>query len=177
MTAARWLRVLGMTTLLVLLYAVVPVDTNPAGGLVLRTVLAVVVFAALGAAVIGQLRLVVSDPERHLDGLIFAIALVWILFSLAFYVISRHQPDQVDGLHTRVDALYFTASTILTIGYGDVHAVGQTARILVLLQMGFDVVFVTAAAQVVSGRVRRRAAARAGLTEQLDDDPGAPSGR
>ena len=70
------------------------------------------------------------------------MALVWVLFSLAFYITSRQEPTEVAGLHTRLDALYFTASTILTIGFGDIHAAGQTARALVLLQMAFDVVFV-----------------------------------
>ena len=157
---ARWFRLLGMTALLVVFYFVVPVDSAPRGGLVLRTVLALALFAALAAIVVVQVRLVVGDSERHLDGLILAMALVWVLFALTFYVAARQAPAEVAGLHTRLDALYFTASTILTIGFGDIHAVGQTARALVLLQMAFDVVFVTAAAHVVSRRLRSRAVAR-----------------
>jgi hypothetical protein len=151
-----------MTTLLVVLYFVVPVDSDPRGGLVLRTVLALTVFVALGAIVVVQVRQVVVDSERHLDGLILAMALVWVLFSLAFYITARHEPAEVAGLHTRLDALYFTASTILTIGFGDIHAAGQAARALVLVQMAFDVVFVTAAAHLVSRRLQRRAAERRG---------------
>src|SRR4051812_33865349 len=169
-----------MMLLLVLFYFLVPVDANPVGGLALRTTAALVAFVALGAIVLAQVRLVIADPEHQLHGLLLAIALVWVLFSLAFYVMSRHQPDQIDGLGTRLDALYFTASTILTIGYGDVHAVGQTARALVLVQMAFDVVFVTAAAQVISGSLRRRTTARAarsaeGSTARDLDTRGEPS--
>ena len=163
MAAARWIRLLGMTTLLVMFYFLVPVDAHPSGGLALRGVGALVVFVALGAVVVGQVRIVLTDTERHLDGLLLAILLVWAVFSLAYYVMARHQPGQMADLSTRLDALYFTASTILTIGFGDVHAVGQAARVLVLVQMGFDVVFVTAAAQVISGRLRHRATARSGL--------------
>jgi voltage-gated potassium channel len=163
---ARWLRLLGMTILLVMFYFLVPISADPTGGLVLRSTAALVVFTALGAVVVGQVRLVMADTEHHLDGLLLAIALVWVTFSLTYYVMSLQQPDQVDGLDTRLDALYFTASTILTIGFGDVHAVGQAARALVLVQMGFDVVFVTAAAQVISNRLRGRTTARAGLTAE-----------
>jgi hypothetical protein len=152
-----------MTTLLVLFYFVVPISADPRGGLLLRSLVAVVVFAALGAVVLAQVKLVLFDAEHHLDGLVLAIALIWVLFSLAYYVMAHQQPDQVSGLHTRLDALYFTASTILTIGFGDVHASGQAARVLVLVQMAFDVVFVTAGARVISGRVRGRTHARAGL--------------
>lgn len=157
---ARWFRLLGMTALLVVFYFLVPVDSDPRGGLVLRTLLALILFAVLGAIVLVQVRQVIADSERHLDGLILAMVLVWVLFSLAFYITSRQEPTEVAGLHTRLDALYFTASTILTIGFGDIHAAGQTARALVLLQMAFDVVFVTAAAHLVSRRLRSRAVAR-----------------
>lgn len=179
MAGARWVRLLGMTVLLVMFYFLVPVDADPKGGLVLRTFLALVMFGALGAVVLSQVRLVIADTERHLDGLLLAIALVWVVFALTYYVLSRHQADQVADLETRLDSLYFTASTILTIGFGDVHAVGQTARALVLVQMAFDVVFVTAAAQVVSGRLRGRATARAGGARNATpaprwDEPGAP---
>jgi preprotein translocase subunit YajC len=165
-----------MTTLLVLFYFLVPVDADARGGLLVRTIAAFLVFAALGAVVLAQVRLVLLDSEHHLDGLLLSIAMVWVLFSLVYYVMARQQPDQVAGLDTRLDSLYFTASTILTIGFGDVHAVGQAARTLVLVQMAFDVVFVTAAAQVVSGRVRGRTAARVGSlrSAQRPDEPPQP---
>jgi len=160
MSGARWFRLLAVTALLVVFYFLVPVSSDPRGGLALRTVLALAAFVALGAVVLVQVRHVVADSERHLDGLLLAMALVWVVFSLAFYIISRHEPAEIAGLHTRLDALYFTASTILTIGFGDIHAAGQTSRALVLVQMAFDVVFVTAAAHLVSRRLRSRAVAR-----------------
>ena len=95
-----------------------------------------------------------------IDGLVMAIATVTLVFALAFYVVEVRNPQQIDGLETRLDALYFTASTMLTIGYGDVHAAGQAARALVLLQMVFNVVFVAAAAGLLTSRVRRVATAR-----------------
>jgi voltage-gated potassium channel len=59
-------------------------------------------------------------------------------------------------LHTRTDALYFTLSTLTTIGFGDVHAVGQVARVLVIVQMIFDVVFVAAVAATLRGHLSSR---------------------
>jgi hypothetical protein len=167
--------VLGVTALLVVFYFLVPVESNPTGGVALRAALALVTFVALGATMVVQVRDVVADPERHLDGLLLAMALVWVLFSLAFYITARHQPAQVVGLDTRLDALYFTASTILTVGFGDIHAAGQLARGLVLVQMAFDVVFITAAAQLVSRRIRSRAAARGERSAEADRHrPAAP---
>jgi hypothetical protein len=51
-------------------------------------------------------------------------------------------PRQMAGLSTRTDALYFTLSTMTTIGYGDVHAEGQVARALVCGLIVFNVVVV-----------------------------------
>jgi voltage-gated potassium channel len=80
---------------------------------------------------------------------------------LAFYVVEQHRPGEIVGLNSRLDSLYFTVSTLLTIGYGDVHAAGQLARALVLVQTVFDVVFVATAASLLSSRVRSAAQRRA----------------
>jgi len=142
--------------LVLALYFVVPVDSNPHGGPALRAGVAALLFAALAAAVVGQVKRSLADQDRRLDGLITAILGVWVVFALAFHLLAVHQRDQVEGLHTKIDALYFAASTMLTIGYGDVHATGQLARGLVLFQMMFDVVFVATAATTLNAHLRRR---------------------
>lgn len=157
MQAARWAHLVATTALVLALYFLAPVEADPVGGIVIRFVLASLVFAALAASVVIQVRLALADESRRLDGLVTAIVCVWVVFALSFYALADRQADQVAGLETKVDSLYFTASTMLTVGYGDVHATGQLARGLVLLQMLFDVVFVAAAAGTVSAHLRRQA--------------------
>jgi hypothetical protein len=166
MQAARWARLVGIAVLVLALYFAIPIEPDPRGGPVLRVVIAVLVFAGLAAAVLGQVRLSLADENRRLDGLVVAILCVWIVFSLAFYALAVHEEGQVDGLRTRVDSLYFTASTMLTVGFGDVHATGQLARVLVLLQLLFDVVFVATAASTLSAHVRRKVNERQGRDTQ-----------
>ena len=81
-------------------------------------------------------------------------------FALGFYVLAQRNPDQIVDLNTRVDALYFTMATLLTIGYGDVHADGQAARTLVLIQMVFNVVILATAASTITTRIRTQAEKR-----------------
>lgn len=159
--AERWSRLVGLVTLVVGLYFLVPVSLHPTGGMLLRGASALAVLVCLAAAVVTELRRSASDDSRGVTGLVSAIVGVLVVFALAYYALEIHQPDQLHGLHTRIDALYFSASTMLTIGYGDVHAVGQSARALVLVQMVFDVIFVAAAAGMLGPRVRRSVAARA----------------
>ncbi len=77
-----------------------------------------------------------------LNSLLVVLYLVIVFFSLAYVQIERWSPGEFAELETRTDALYFTVTTLGTVGYGDVHAVGQMARIFVTTQIVFDVVFV-----------------------------------
>ena len=82
------------------------------------------------------------------------------LFSLGYYGIEQGDASQFADLATKTDALYFTLSTLATVGFGDVHATGQLARALVSLQIVFDLVFVAALISVLTTQLRARAAAR-----------------
>ena len=70
----------------------------------------------------------------------------WVLLimaaSLTFFLLNQARPEEFDGLLTKTDALYFTLTTMSTVGFGDVHAEGQIARILVCLLIVFNVVVV-----------------------------------
>jgi NADH:ubiquinone oxidoreductase subunit 2 (subunit N) len=161
-----------LLTLLITLYFVVPVSENDRGDPVVRALASLLVLVALAATVLVQVRMSAGDPNRHVDGLVIVIVLVWLVFSLAFYLMAQRRPDQVADLHTRLDGLYFAASTMLTIGYGDVHATGQAARALVLVQMLFDVVFVGIAVTMLTTRIRNRAAeAREGQARRTQRKP------
>jgi voltage-gated potassium channel len=87
-------------------------------------------------------------------------------------------PGQFDGLHTKIDAVYFSVSTLATVGFGDVHAAGQLARAAVTLQMLFNIVFLGTAITFVTGILRRRVQAsrqQAGLPD-LHSGNGGSSG-
>jgi voltage-gated potassium channel len=156
----RWGRLATGLTLVVALYFSVPVRSDTAHSGV-RIVVSVLVLVALSYVVAVLVRLQLSADDRRIDGLVLALATGILVFALGFYVIEVHDPGQIRGLHTRLDALYFAMTTVLTIGYGDVHAHGQLARAVVLVQMVFDVVVLAAATTTITMRLRRTAAARA----------------
>ncbi len=126
-----------------------------------QLVISVVALALLALAVLIQVRHQLMDSDRRVDGLVLALMISVLGFALGFYVMALRDPTQIAGLHTRVDALYFTLTTLTTTGYGDIHAAGQGARVLVMIQMIFNFAILATAVSTISSRVRTKAELRA----------------
>ena len=167
MKGAVLARLLGASTLLVVLYYVVPVEAGDAAWrLVLR--LAAAVVCVVGATVLivrqvrKQMRAGADADEPPLIGLAVALVAGLVAFAMADYLIAYSDPTEFAELKTRTDALYFALSTLLTVGYGAVHAVGQLARVVVTIQRAFNIVVLATGASLlanqISERVRRRRA-------------------
>jgi hypothetical protein len=156
--------VFGLAGVLVIYYAV-PVGELPTGSGVLFSVLGLLGGVVLLAwAIVRQLQRLVhsrpGDASVRIDSLVFLIIIVVPMFAAGYYALERGDGSQFESLTTKTDSLYFTLSTLATVGFGDVHATGQLARALVTLQITFDLIFVAALASVVTGYVRERAASR-----------------
>ena len=115
-------------------------------------------FAGLGligwamVAELGHLRR--DEASRSPQAMAMLLVLLVMCFSLSFFLLELASPGQIVDLSTRTDALYFTLSTMATVGYGDVHAEGQAARALVCAVIAFDVVVV---ASLIRGYTMRNA--------------------
>lgn len=149
-------------------------------GLPLRAIRAVPDFVGLVLFAVGlvglvwllfhQIRRLSARPEEtgnRVQGLLSLIYVVVIVFALAYYLIESQAPDQFEGLETRTDALYYTVVTLGTVGYGDVHAAGQIARIVTIVQVMFDLVVIGLLLSVASSHIGQRlSAARRGNAGQ-----------
>jgi voltage-gated potassium channel len=144
--------------LVVVFYAVPVTGLTLSGRTVLHILLTLLGVACLGWAIAGQVRRqLVAGSDANMQSLVMLLELVAVVFALGYYVLALSTPGEVAGLETRTDALYFTLSTLATVGYGDVHAVGQLARGLIIVQIVFDAVFVAAVVATLRVRVRARA--------------------
>jgi hypothetical protein len=152
-----WIRPLVSLVGLVVAYYLVPVSFDASAGVLVPSLLGTL--AGLGVvawAVVKELdHLLHGEESRSTAALAMLLLLLVIAFSLTFYLLERSHPGQIADLHTRTDALYFTLSTMATVGYGDVHAEGTAARALVCAVIVFDVV-------VVASLLRAHTAHRAG---------------
>ncbi|NBE55900.1 two pore domain potassium channel family protein [Streptomyces sp. YC537] len=109
----------------------------------------------IAVLILRQIRDVVLDLPDPRSGLVIAVLMAEsvLVFAAAYYALA-HEPGQLIGLSTRVDALYFTLVSVATVGYGDIAPLGQTARLVAIVQILYSVVFLTAAATALSRRVR-----------------------
>ncbi|WP_162249834.1 MULTISPECIES: potassium channel family protein [unclassified Nocardioides] len=165
----RVLRDFGLIGVALLVYFVVPVGFRSSSNVVEHGVISLVAIGLVGALVLWQVLLQVDDPSRRIDGLLLSMVAGVLVFALAFYRLHLEDPSQFFGMSTRIDSLYFTMTTLLTVGYGDINAAGQTARVMVLLQMVFNVVVIATAASTLNSRVRENAARRAEARRERRD--------
>ncbi|GIF74873.1 potassium channel family protein [Asanoa siamensis] len=157
MNRAAWFRVVAAVVLLVGLYYVVPVEPGDAGWrLALRALAALVFVGGAIALVVWQIRRRLRSDQLPLEGLAVALVAGAIAFALADYVLEVSAPGQFAGLDTRTDALYFALSALFTVGFGDIHAAGQGARVLVIFQMVFNIVVLATGASLLINQASAR---------------------
>lgn len=99
----------------------------------------VLVVAAIGLLAGLVMRMIARG--QTLFQLLNLLLIVVAVVALGFYAVAVNSPGEFDGIETRVDALYFTLTTMTTTGYGDIHATGQLAKLLVSLVFVFDLIF------------------------------------
>jgi hypothetical protein len=88
------------------------------------------------------------------SGLVFLIT----AFSVSYYVLGTAYADQIKGIATKLDALYFTVTILATVGFGDITATGQVARGVVTAQMIVNLAVLAVALRVVSWALKERGA-------------------
>jgi hypothetical protein len=141
------------------LYFVIPLDDRL--GKVLAVVLVVGAAAALLPLSVHHARLVLRSKQPLFDatrcmvsGLVFLIT----AFSVSYYVLGTAYADQIKGIATKLDALYFTVTILATVGFGDITATGQVARGVVTAQMIVNLAVLAVALRVVSWALKERGA-------------------
>jgi voltage-gated potassium channel len=148
------LRALATAVVLVALYYLLPLDHITSVPLALAGGLLILL------AVVGwQLRAIVGAKEpavRAVVSLASTVPLFLLLFASAYVVMARASPASFSTHQlTRTDALYFTVTTFSTVGYGDITAASQSARLVVTAQMILDLLVLGLGIRAFIGAVQR----------------------
>jgi hypothetical protein len=133
--------VLNATALIVLYYALPlnrPVSWRTAGWLLGGLVLV----GLLAAAQIRAILRARYPTLRAVEALATSITLFLLVFSAVYEILGTTDPASFSQHLTRTDTLYFVVTVFATVGFGDITAVSETARVLVTVQMIGDLVLI-----------------------------------
>ncbi|MGX4693581.1 potassium channel family protein [Streptomyces sp. JNUCC 63] len=154
-----------VTAGLVAAYYLLPLDggrTNAAAALLALGLVGVALVFAWEVVVITR------SPYPRLkavEALASTLPFFLLLFATAYYLLERTAPRSFSEPLTRTDSLYFTLTTFTTVGYGDITARSQTARVLTMFQMAGGLLLVGVAARVLTSAIQ------AGLRQQHRERP------
>lgn len=143
-------RALIAAAVLVTLYFIIPlewIDSVPVG-------LALVVAALLLAGVtLWQVLAIIrsADPGiRAIESLAVIVPVYLLLFAATYFLMERNDPGAFSSALTRMDALYFTVTIFSTVGFGDISASSEIARVVVTVQMILNLILLGAGVRLLT---------------------------
>jgi hypothetical protein len=150
------LRVVATLTLLFFVYALLP-GTEEASSIRI-TVFSVVfvAFVALTARQAPSVRRSRYPALRATELLATALGFFIVAFSVAYLSMSRSNDYNFSVHLDHVSALYFTVVVFSTVGFGDIVAKTDGARLVVTIQILLDLVLLGFFVRFVIGAVERR---------------------
>jgi hypothetical protein len=149
------LRAVGSTVALVAIYYLLPLDHSATWAAVTMLVIGLVVLIGLVAF---QVRSISTSPfpgVRALEGLATSVPLFLLLFAAAYLVMASISASNFSQPMTHTDALYFTVTVFTTVGFGDITAKTEAARLVVTGQMIVDLIVIGLGVRVIVGAVKR----------------------
>ena len=149
------LRAVGSTAALVAVYYLLPLDRSSTWVAVTMLITGLV---ALIALVVLQVRWIIRSRFpglRGVEALATSIPLFLLLFASTYVVLAALSAGNFSEPLTRTGALYFTVTVFSTVGFGDITAKTEAARLVVTGQMIADLVAVGLAVKVIVGAVKR----------------------
>jgi voltage-gated potassium channel len=161
------LRIVTTTVLLFAIYALAPTPELSDAGTVAGLLAGLLSFAVL---LTWQVRAIIGSDFpglRAAEALAVAVPVLVIVFAYTYLSMSHANSDAFTEHLNHVDAVYFTVTTLGTVGFGDIAPATTAARVLVTAQIGLDIVLVAGLARLVVaavqyGRQRQDAAGSGG---------------
>jgi hypothetical protein len=145
----------GSTAALVAIYYLLPLNRSSTWAAV--TMLAIGL-AALIAVVAFQVRWILRSRYpglRAVQALATSIPLFLLLFAGTYVVMAAISAGNFSEPLTRTNALYFTVTVFSTVGFGDITAKTEAARLVVTGQMIVDLVAIGLVVKVIVGAAKR----------------------
>ncbi|HTY73123.1 MAG TPA: potassium channel family protein [Actinomycetes bacterium] len=135
-----------------------------------------VALACIGVVTTWQIVAVSRSPFprlRAFEAIAVSAPLLVLVFAATYVSMSNGTAGSFTSSMTKIDAIYFTVTVLATVGFGDITAVSETARIVVTIQMIVDIVFIGVVVRALVMVTQRRVASLS--KADAEDFPPAPS--
>ena len=178
------LRTIATTIVVVAIYFLIPMDRAITATTLIGLVIGVL---ALFAIIAWQIREIMRSEHpgvRAVEALAFAIPVYVLLYATIYFLMAHTQSATFGVPLSRTDAMYFSATVFTTVGFGDIVAKSQAARLIVTSQMFLDLAIIGIVVRAVVSAVKagRQRPATSGTTAPGAEPagnraagPGAPS--
>jgi hypothetical protein len=163
------LRVLVNVAVVLIVYYLLPLRGPFRAATVAELFTGLLVVGVLAAR---QIRSVQRSPYPGLRGaevLSLLVPLFLVLFAAAYQVLGAANPASFSQTMSRTDGLYFVVTVLSTVGFGDITAVSEVARVLVTVQMIGDLVFIGLIVRALLTAVQTGREAGRGLAREPAD--------
>ena len=157
------LRAIGTMAVLLALYYLLPFDADGPGlSTFAKLALGLALFLGIMTWHVSLIGRSENPALRALEGLFLGVPLFLLLFAAAYFLVSQSDAANFTSELSRTDSLYFTVTVFSTVGFGDISAQTESARLMVSAQMMLDLVILGVGVRVILGAVERSRSRLAG---------------
>jgi len=148
------LRALGTSAIVLTVYFTIPIDEHPHRRIAVRLLAGLAIFTALLSYEVRAILRSVHPVLRAANALALVIPMFLVVFAWTYLTMGLSAPDSFNEPLDRATALYFTVTTFATVGFGDIHAQTDTARVVVTIQMVSDLIVIAVVVRVIMEAAR-----------------------
>jgi voltage-gated potassium channel len=136
------LRTLATTTVVVLIYYLVPLDKAITASTVIELALGALAFVAIVGFQISRTARSDYPTIRAVESLAFIVPVIVLLFATIYFLVNWANTASFGTPLSRTDTMYFSTTVLTTVGFGDISAKTELARVITTCQMMLDLVIV-----------------------------------
>jgi voltage-gated potassium channel len=163
--SAMLVRTFLIVTGLLLVYYRLPLDSGldvSAAGVI------VIGLALVSVIAVTQVRSIMRSDHpglRAAEALALILPAFIILFAIVYFTLAHQDPAAFTEPITRTDSLCFTITVLATVGFGDIAAKSEYARVVVSVQMIADLILIGFIVRAIIGT------AQEGIRQRMGTSP------
>ncbi len=148
-------RAIATVAVVVLIYYLLPMDRPVNATTVTKLVLGAVAIVVIIGVQLWQIGRSDYPTLRAVEAMGLTIPLYVLIFATIYYLMDRAHTGSFGVPLSKTDTMYFSSTVFTTVGFGDITAKTQAARVVTTCQMWLDLVIVGLVVRLVVNAIER----------------------